>query len=51
MQRRCKYDLCGVFIMLDAVKEILDIKDEEIKSVRDYKMKRLLNRLKKGCDL
>ena len=44
-------EMTDVLIMLDAVKEILDIKDEDIKSVRDFKMKRLLNRLKKGCDL
>ena len=44
-------EMTDVLIMLDAVKEILDIKDEEIKLVRYFKMKRLLNRLKKGCDL
>ena len=44
-------EMADVLIMLDAVKKILDIQDEEIKEVRDFKLNRLLNRLKKGCDL
>ena len=44
-------EMTDVLIMLDAVKEMLDIKDEEIKKVRDFKLNRLLKRLKKGCDL
>ena len=44
-------EMTDVLIMLDAVKNMLDIQDEEIKKVRDFKLNRLLNRLKKGCDL
>ena len=44
-------EMTDVLIMFDTVKKILDIKDEELEYVRAYKMKRLLNRLKKGCDL
>ena len=44
-------EMTDVLITLDAVKKMLDIQDEEIKKVRDFKLNRLLNRLKKGCDL
>ena len=44
-------EMADVLITLDTVKKILDIQDEEIKEVRDFKLNRLLNRLKKGCDL
>ena len=44
-------EITDVLIMIDAVKNMLDIQDEEIKKVRDFKLNRLLNRLKKGCDL
>ena len=44
-------EMTDVLITLDAVKKILDIQDEEIKEVRDFKLNRLLNRLKKRCDL
>ena len=44
-------EMADVLIMLDAVKKILDIQDEEIKEVRDFKLNRLLNRLKEGRDL
>ena len=44
-------EMTDVLIMFDAVKEILDIKDEELKSIRDFKMKRLLNRLKEEYNL
>lgn len=40
-------EITDVLIMLDAVKEILDITDDEIKTMRNYKIKRLLNRLRK----
>ena len=44
-------EMADVLIMLDAVKNILDIQDEEIEHFRAFKLSRLLNRLKKGCDL
>ena len=44
-------EMTDVLIMIDAVKNMLDIQDEEIKKVRDFKLNRLLNRLKEGCDL
>ena len=44
-------EMTDVLIMFDAVKKILDIQDEEIKEVRDFKLNRLLNRLKEGRDL
>lgn len=44
-------EMADVLIMFDAVKKILDIKDEELKSVRESKLNRLFNRLKEGCDL
>ena len=37
--------------MLDAVKKMLDIKDEDLKSVREYKLNRLFNRLKEESNL
>ena len=39
-------EMTDVLITFDAVKKILDIQDEEIKEVRDFKLNRLLNRLK-----
>ena len=44
-------EMTDVLIMLDAVKKILDIKDEELESVRLFKLNRLLNRLKEERDL
>ena len=44
-------EMADVLIMFDAVKKILDIKDEELESVRLFKLNRLLNRLKEECDL
>ena len=44
-------EMTDVLIMLDAVKKILNISDHEIKLMRDYKINRLLNRLKEECDL
>lgn len=44
-------EMADVLIMLDAVKKMLDIKDEDLKSVREYKLNRLFNRLKEGRDL
>ena len=44
-------EMADVLIMLDAVKKILDIQDEEIEHFRAFKSSRLLDRLKKGCDL
>ena len=44
-------EVTDVLIMIDAVKKILDIKDEELESVRAFKINRLLNRLKEGRDL
>ena len=44
-------EMADVLIMLDAIKKILDIQDEEIERFRAFKLSRLLNRLKKGCDL
>ena len=44
-------EITDVLIMIDAVKKILNIKDEEIKEVRDFKLNRLLDRLKKESEL
>lgn len=44
-------EMADVLIMLDAVKKMLDIQDEEIEHFRAFKLNRLLNRLKKGCNL
>ena len=44
-------ELTDVLIMFDSVKEILNISDHEIKLMRDYKINRLFNRMKEGCDL
>ena len=44
-------EMTDVLIMIDAVKNMLDIQDEEIKKVRDFKLNRLLKRLKKGSNL
>lgn len=44
-------EMTDVLIMLDAVKKMLDIQDEEIEHFRAFKLNRLLDRLKKGCDL
>ena len=44
-------EMADVLIMFDAVKKILDIQDEELEHFRTFKLNRLLNRLKKGCDL
>ena len=44
-------EMADVLIMLDAVKKMLDIQDEEIKEVRDFKLNRLLDRLKKESEL
>ena len=44
-------EMTDVLIMLDAVKKILNISDHEIKLMRDYKINRLLNRLKEERDL
>lgn len=44
-------ELTDVLIMIDSVKEILSISDHEMKLMRDYKINRLFNRLKEGCDL
>ena len=44
-------EMADVLIMLDAIKKILDIQDEEIEHFRAFKLSRLLNRLKEGCDL
>ena len=44
-------EMADVLIMFDAVKKILDIQDEELESVRLFKLNRLLNRLKEECDL
>ena len=44
-------EMADVLIMLDAVKKILDIQDEEIEHFRAFKLNRLLDRLKKGSDL
>ena len=44
-------EMADVLIMLDAVKKILDIQDEELEHFRAFKSSRLLDRLKKGCDL
>ena len=44
-------EMADVLIMLDAVKKILDIQDEEIEHFRAFKLNRLLDRLKKESDL
>ena len=44
-------EMADVLIMLDAVKKILDIQDVELEHFRNFKLHRLLDRLKKGCDL
>ena len=44
-------EMADVLVTLDAVKKMLDIKDEELESVRDFKLNRLLKRLKEECDL
>ena len=44
-------EIADVLIMLDAVKKILDIQDEEIERFRTSKLNRLLDRLKKESDL
>lgn len=44
-------EMADVLIMLDAIKNILDIQDEELEHFRAFKLNRLLNRLKKGRDL
>ena len=43
--------MADVLIMLDTVKKILDIQDEEIEHFRTFKLNRLLDRLKKESDL
>lgn len=44
-------EMADVLIMLDAVKNILDIQDEEIEHFRAFKLNRLLDRLKKESEL
>ena len=44
-------EVTDVLIMLDAVKKILDIQDEEIEHFRTFKLHRLLDRLKKESEL
>ena len=44
-------EMADVLIMLDAIKNILDIQDEELEHFRAFKLNRLLNRLKKESDL
>ena len=44
-------EMADVLIMLDAVKKILNIQDEEIEHFRAFKLNRLLDRLKKGSEL
>ena len=44
-------EMADVLIMLDTVKKILDIQDEEIEYFRTFKLNRLLDRLKKESDL
>lgn len=44
-------EMTDVLIMLDAVKNMLDIQDEEIEHFRAFKLSRLLNRLKKVSDI
>ena len=44
-------EITDVLIMIDAVKKILDIQDEELEHFRAFKSSRLLDRLKKGSDL
>ena len=44
-------EMADVLIMLDAVKKILDIQDEEIEHFRAFKLNRLLDRLKKESEL
>ena len=44
-------EMADVLIMLDAVKKMLDIQDEEIEHFRAFKLNRLLDRLKKESEL
>ena len=44
-------EMVDVLIMFDAIKNILDIQDEELEHFRAFKLNRLLNRLKKDRDL
>ena len=44
-------EMADVLIMLDAVKKILDVQDEEIEHFRAFKLNRLLDRLKKESEL
>ena len=44
-------EVTDVLIMIDAVKKILDIQDEEIEHFRAFKLNRLLDRLKKESEL
>ena len=44
-------EMTDVLIMFDAIKNILDIQDEELEHFRAFKLNRLLNRLKKDRDL
>ena len=44
-------EMADVLIMLDAVKKILDIQDDEIEYFRTFKLNRLLDRLKKESEL
>lgn len=44
-------EMADVLIMLDAIKNILDIQDEEIEHFRAFKLNRLLDRLKKESEL
>ena len=44
-------EMADVLLMLDAVKNILDIQDEEIEHFRAFKLNRLLDRLKKESEL
>ena len=44
-------EMADVLIMLDAVKKMLDIQDEELEHFRAFKLNRLLDRLKKESEL
>ena len=44
-------EMTDVLIMFDAVKSILGIDDEETKAFREYKINRLLSRLKEESNL
>ena len=44
-------EMADVLIMLDAVKKILDIQDEELEHFRKFKLNRLLYRLRNESDL